>query len=56
MGGLGESRVHRGDEVGLRPGLGLNSRERLREGGGGGGFTLRGQGKARRLEGFGGHV
>lgn len=54
MGGLGESSVHRGDEVRLRPGLGLNSRERLREGGGG--FTLWGLGQARRLEGFGGHV
>lgn len=54
MGGLGERGVHRGDEVRLR--LGLNSRERLRVGGGGGGFTLWRVGKARRLEGFGGHV
>lgn len=30
MGGLGESGVHRGDEVRLR--LGLNCRKRLREG------------------------
>lgn len=51
MGGLGESSVHRGDEVRLR--LGLN-RERLREGGGG--FTLWGLGQTGRLEGFGGHV
>lgn len=52
MGGLGESSVHRGDEVRLRPGLGLNSRERLREGG----LTLLGLGQARCLEGFDGHV
>lgn len=52
MGGLGESSVHRGDEVRLRPGLGLNSRECLREGG----LTLWGLGQARCLEGFDGHV
>lgn len=52
MGGLGESSVHRGDEIRLR--LGLNSRERLREGGGG--FTLWGLGQTRRLEGFGADV
>lgn len=55
MCGLGESGVHRGDEVRLRLGLGLNSRERLGEGGRGGGFTLWGVGQARRLEDFGGH-
>lgn len=42
--------MHRGDEVRLW--LGLNSSERLREGGGG--FAGRGVGQARRLEGFGG--